>query len=336
MHPEDKRAALKRVRKKLEAAFEVVGLSEPSDRLINLCFNILQTDVVRYIPWEKCTSRQDETRDPKFDEDPGLKLLSDGTFAQARNAGPDADLSSELRWDLALRRRAIAMDIAGLCTFEGARLWHEKLKVSHLAEAIPGRARISWLQLKLADQALFDHITKETSITGVRTEPGAGKTKFQEHWVTGTMEQSVTIHLQPLPLATTGRGSSSSGGPGTSSTILQVAGHDDEMAKLKRRLDQAENAIRKRKQPDSYWPQDKGKGKGNKGKGKDKNKGTARRAGREDRSGWRPQTRSGRKICWNYNRHGCADAQPGGECSRGMHICVVCPNDEARPLSSHT
>ena len=126
LHPEDKRVALVRVREKFKSAFPIEGVSEPSDRLINLCFSILTSDAVRYVSWEKSTSRLDETRDPKFDEDPGLKLQADGTFTPARNAGPQADLASELKWDLALHRRAIAKDFAGLMRYEAAKFWHEK------------------------------------------------------------------------------------------------------------------------------------------------------------------------------------------------------------------
>jgi len=52
-------------------------------------------------------------------EERGLRLTPQGTIALTKIVdGPSADLRGEILWDLALRRRALAADVAGLMTFE--------------------------------------------------------------------------------------------------------------------------------------------------------------------------------------------------------------------------
>ena len=66
-------------------------------------------------------------------EERGLKLTPHGTLALTETAdGPNADLRGEMLWDLALRRRALAADVAGLMSFECSLRWHETLKVELL------------------------------------------------------------------------------------------------------------------------------------------------------------------------------------------------------------
>ena len=79
--------------------------------------NFLQAGTVKYIEWAKLNTRTQEIN--CIDEEPGLKLMAEGTFVQRAAAHPDADIRGELRWDLTMRRRGVAMDIAGLCSFEG-------------------------------------------------------------------------------------------------------------------------------------------------------------------------------------------------------------------------
>ena len=180
LHPEDRRAALKRVREKLASAFTVAGSSEPSVRLIDLCFKIHRDEAVRYVAWEKCTSILEETKDPKCDEEPGLRLNADGTFNAARTQWTNTDTSGELLWELAMRKRGVAFDIAGVCVYEASQLWVEKLRASLAAPQVPGRLRISWAQIRAADEALSDYIARETATTGPRKLPGEVVTQFQK------------------------------------------------------------------------------------------------------------------------------------------------------------
>ena len=77
-----------------------------------------------------------------------------------------------------------------MCQFEGCNLWHEKLRRSFLAPAVPGRAKISWKQLQLADAALFDYVAEQLDTSDLGKKAGDVVTSFQKKWVEGTIEHS--------------------------------------------------------------------------------------------------------------------------------------------------
>ena len=92
---------------------------------VHLCA-MLTKGFVRYLPWEKCISKAQELQEEP--EVKGLRLTEGGLLYQDVGKDPTTDLSGELLWDYALRRRAVAGDISGLITFETMDLWHETLK----------------------------------------------------------------------------------------------------------------------------------------------------------------------------------------------------------------
>ena len=291
---------------------------------MNFCFAILQKDAVRYIPWERCTSRRDEINDPKFEEDPGLKLAADGTFVQSNHVGSGADLSSELRWEDALRRRALAMDMSGLCAYDVADLWHEKLRRAFLAPVVPGRAKISLSQLLLADKALFVYIGEQLATSDLGVSAGEVVTQFQKAWVEGTLAQEVCVHLQPLPL----------GGPPDHVQTGQPSSTGSVLAALERTIQSHADQIKiltqnkKRTPPDSELVPVRNKSQ--------RNGDINTRYPAVFPADFRRTTDGNQKICWNFNLpHGCQDAEPGQSCSRGFHVCVVCPGDVAHSFQSH-
>ena len=113
------------------------GANHPSQALIDRHLTILVKGAVRYAAWEKCTSQQQELQDEEVIK--GLRI-DPASGALMQDVAPDktTDLSSELLWDFALRRRASAADISGLIRFEPMNDWHEDLK-SHLLETPPSR-----------------------------------------------------------------------------------------------------------------------------------------------------------------------------------------------------
>ena len=131
-------------------------------------------------------------------------------------------------------------------------------------------------------------------------------------------DSEVRSLLQYLPQAATSSSSSSDG--------IQA-----ELQRLRNRVQNAEGALRKRKNPDdslAIVPYDpKGKGKG---KGKDKNEGKPRRAqggraaGLEWLQGLSPSLPSGNRICFAYNRDVCSLARAGERCNKGYHLCPRC------------
>jgi hypothetical protein len=112
-----------------------------SDALISTCVAMYDGNRLRYIPWEVCTTRCLEMigqkKDETFTRDPATGLLKMSEAPQAARA----DLETDLKVDLALRRRGLALEMADAMSWER----HEKLReelMSALARRQPqGTAR---------------------------------------------------------------------------------------------------------------------------------------------------------------------------------------------------
>ena len=127
MNPADRGVRTAALKKRI-TGFKMEGHNHPSQALIDRLLTILVKGAVRYPAWDKCTSQQQELMDEP--EIKGLRLdAATGTLLQ--DVAPDklTDLSTELLWDFAVRRRACAGDVSGLITFESMNDWHEELKV---------------------------------------------------------------------------------------------------------------------------------------------------------------------------------------------------------------
>ena len=115
----------------------------------------MSTGHVTYVAWAKSTSLDSETE--LETELPGLRL-DDKTGLLMKAAppdGPDADTSTDYFLSLALRRRALASDIADACVFEAMDTWHETMLAALLQEPPPGYTRVSYKQLELADTKVW-------------------------------------------------------------------------------------------------------------------------------------------------------------------------------------
>ena len=162
MHPTDRASRTDAVRKKI-TGFKVTAMNMPSHGLCDKFATILAKDVVRYIPWEKCVSRDQETMEEP--EEKGLRLTKDGFLMQDVMPDSRTDLGGEFLWDYAMRRRALAADIGGLMRFETGDLWSETLKQHLLKTPPPGHRKISWSQIKSADEALWTYVQRTCETT---------------------------------------------------------------------------------------------------------------------------------------------------------------------------
>ena len=217
-----------------------------------------------------------------------------------------------------MRRRCLAMDIAGLCSYEAAALWWEILKAAYLSEHVPGYSKVTWLQMLNADKALFIKVAELTALDGVKAKPGKTVTEFQAAWTTAIMDADVRVFLQRLPVSSAQASSSSSPAvattPTTSSESAIVKDLKRKLQAAEARASNANNQVRQQ-------------GKAT-GKGKPTKKG---RKGREVRipvemQGLRVEDDNKEPLCWSYNmKVGCQKVQPGQKCDRGWHICAKCP-----------
>ena len=328
---------MERVPKKVESQFEMQGDIEPSRALIQEAFEILQREAVTHIAWERCSSRRAEVRGPRSKVDPGLQLTSDGIFKQAEKVGPTADVSGELRWEDAMRRRGLAMDIAGLMDYEVHTQWLNKLRAAISEPAEHGYKRVSWSQVLQADLTLFDVVDSLCTKT-TRQVAGERITEFQRNFVIAMTSRKVERALEQRE----GTSLPAAASPASASIVAHTApqpaarldrgGQQHDEGRLQRQLQAAreENQGLKRKlqnMKDSDGDRGKGGGKrggargarGDRGKGdkKDLPPNALRRASADD----------GSRICWNFNRQSCNKCQPGQACNLGKHVCLVCAPD---------
>ena len=286
--------------------FSLSGHNSPSTALTDKCATILIKGAVRYIQWDKCTSRDQELLAEV--EVKGLRIeVSTGALIQDLQAESVTDLSTELLWDNALRRRSCACDISGLMSYETANMWHEVLKSYLLKAPPPGYRKVGWAQLREADQELWRYV-QERCENETKQLPGSPITEFEKHFKEGIFNADVRMHLQFLPSASS---SSSNSSP-------------DLIKKLENRIATLEGGNRGTTRKFSPPKNSSGGKKGGKGKGKGKR---SAKGVPEAFSGLSTRTADGENICFAYNLDGCNHAVRNGRCQRGRHVCIKCKSD---------
>ena len=310
MHPADRSQRTEELRTKI-TGFKLSGPCLPSTTLTDKFATILAKGLVRYVPWEKCTSQEQEVMEEP--EIKGLRLTADGLLLQDVAPESTTDLAGEFLWDYALRRRACAADIAGLLPFEAMDSWHETLKGHFLLAPPPGYRKVSWSQLRNADEALWRKVAARCE-AGTKARPGEAKTRFEVAWQELCLDQDIRVHLQFLPL--TGAASVAAG---SSNDVTK------ELQRLRNRLQNAEQQLQGQKRKAEYKNQndDKGKDKNKHGRRGGKN-GSGKGAAPRELAGFTNKTPDGRNICFAYNLNGCPHAQGGQTCNRGLHVCPRC------------
>ena len=293
------------------SGFELAGPSQPSQKLTDRFSAMLTKGLVTYVQWEHCTSRGAEVlQEPSVKS---LQISADGLALQPMEKDATVEVQDQFSWDYALRRRALACDISGLMTFESMNLWHESLKAAMLQPPPPGYRKVSWQQLRAADQALFQAVALECE-SGTRAPNGSEMTAFETSWRTQMFSAEVRAFLVPLPSQ-----------PASSSSSAGAASKD-EIQKLKNRLANTEQALkRRRSEVEAAAPKGGGKGneKGKKGRAARRGAATGKAAAPPEFDGL-PSEYMGKRICYSYNVSACPLAKAGEHCFKGQHICPKC------------
>jgi len=309
------------------SGFSLAGANDPSNKLIDRMAAILLKSEVRYVEWSKCSERSQELVD--IPDVTALKVGKDGLVHQAFIPhDPSADCSTDLLLDLCWRRRALAADVAGLCSYECMHNWHEVMKAEYLRAPPAGFGRVTLAQCKAADEEVW-RLVAASCRTGVGKKPGAIRTRFEEAFNEATRDFGVRLRMQPLPRGSSSSASSSSFPPAPPGQPRP----DRELQTLRNQLNQAreQNSNLKRKMSTTSGVnlvQDWKKGKG-KGKGKKDNR--PRQAPAELR-GKQLTTSNGDNICYSFNLGGCPDAAPGERCPKGWHVCAEPGCGKAHPI----
>ena len=315
MNAVDRSARIDKLRTSM-AGLTFEGHTMPSNQLIDKFCTMLVRGTVQYIKWESCTSRTHElTAEPEVK---GLRLQGDKLLVDSDGPQLTMEVTGELIWEMAMRRRAAAGDIGGLVSFAAQEQWHQELSRKLLQPAPNGYKKISWAQLRAADVALWSWCAHKCE-RGTKAPTDGAKTAFETAWMSGMQAPEVLQILCPLPATSTSASSSSQ--PAQSNQVKD----------LQNRIKQLEQSNKRQKQHGGYQQpyvaqqqlaiSDKGNGKGRKGK-----KGKDREPARPKAFGNLPSKMpDGTRLCFGFNLpSGCPLGNPGGQCPKGKHVCAAC------------
>ena len=174
------------------------GPLEPADALVDAAVASYEANELKYIPWEKCVSKEDELRGEKKKD---IKFTVEEASGKLRveHKSPDlvADTSSEIMVQQALTRRALAMDQANLIDFVVMDQWTQRLMKARLQAPAESFAKPTWKQLESADRQLFTELREKTR-SGVQTTPSGRP--LDSLLPDAMFMHEVTCLLQPFPV----------------------------------------------------------------------------------------------------------------------------------------
>ncbi len=261
----------------------IKGSSEPSEQLVDLCVGIYERNQLAYVPWSKCSSREQEVQ-AESRKDVKLSFES-GTSKLKLEPAPKelhVDTSSEVLLMQALQRRALALEQANVVDFLLIDSWHQKMMKCRLTDAPPGYVKPTFEQLKLADQKLFSELQDGTR-SGIQANASGRPVDAIFKEVMSRPE--VTCLMQPLPSA-------------SSSSSARIVADGTRT-----------------------WDGSKGSAKG-KGKGKRKGSGFGP-AMPAELIGCNSTTRQGKPLCYDFNmERGCSRPVKNNACEKGLHFCA--------------
>ncbi|CAE7240138.1 unnamed protein product [Symbiodinium sp. CCMP2456] len=284
------------------------GVEEPSYESYNLVYAMLQRDALVYIHPEKFTTRRQELSSQK----PNKQVVLDGSGAlniKEKQTSLTCATSGELELVQALRRRALAFDLVGVCTYDTMNRYHGAL-VQRMQDLPPPKyAKVSVHQVLRTDRAAFFHLAEQLRTIKRQADGSIPLDAVLPHVLS---DPAVSFHLLPLALPEVEK-------PPKQWNVLDNRG-------TKR---QHENAD----QGNPGQGRQNLKGGGNKGGGKGKN--DKLRVPKLLIGKWY-QTREGERLCWAFNLPGgCDKAKAGEKCERGWHLCAEPNCLKAHSLQEH-
>lgn len=134
---------------------------EPSHHLVDRVQAMIDEGVLTYLEPGRCTSRSHEVQSDKeamhikFDGSGNLKVTKKDSELQC-------DTSGELQLRMALTRRSLAFDLAGLASFSVQELWHSHLVTALLKTPPAGHKFVTVQQVLTADKELWLQMSQVT------------------------------------------------------------------------------------------------------------------------------------------------------------------------------
>ena len=122
MSAPERDARLTRQRDQLRG-LDITGPLEPAHGLYDLCAQMVERNEVAYISPSKCLSRQQELTGAKPEKELQLDASKTGLVIREQPITQEINLTSDLALYQAMQRRALAMDLANLASYEVMKKW---------------------------------------------------------------------------------------------------------------------------------------------------------------------------------------------------------------------
>ena len=274
---------------------KIQGELEPSHALVDKYVQMVEDGNLRYLPWEELTKREAELLGQKRVRE--WRADSTGVLHERTNElEGKADVGTDLRLRFGLQRRSLAMEIAGLCSYEVSEAWTDLLLREYLRDPPPGYGRVSLAQLQRADQELFRCLAQATRAGLV---PDGDKLPLEGLFPSTMVSAGVQMLLLPLPAAAARSAASLAGDAAPAPTRLSKA-EKRKRASERKRTEEDE----KRPRVDKDRDDQRGKGGPRMPKGL---------------MGMCSTDPSGKPICFGFNLGTCSEK--GDRCPKGLHIC---------------
>ena len=149
----ERMARLERQKQKLQGVIFDIH-HEPSHHLVDKVQSMVEDGVLQYLEPSKCTSRSHEVQNDKeamqirFDVSGSLRVTK-------KESDLSCDTSGELQLRMALTRRSLAFDQAGLASFAMQEKWHSHLISALLRPPPAGHKFVTVQQILTADKELW-------------------------------------------------------------------------------------------------------------------------------------------------------------------------------------
>ena len=264
----------------------IANVLEPSHQLINALVQCVEDGRIRYVEWNKCTSRSQEVNNVKEDADLKVWKTDASGAIKAVRKDPDimANLATELDVHNPLRRRGVAYEIAQAMFFEAHELIINAFFNELKKDPLEGFSHVTLNQVAAADRELHVRLAELTR-GGLHPSPTGGL-PLDDHVKTVLASPEIRWMLMPMPKRQAA----------TSSHVVDVppkAG-DTEIKKAK------EEKIKKAKADAA------------------KVKKLRRTPMPKQLLGGIPCDEEGNPFCFAFNLGSCKD---GDKCKKGMHLC---------------
>ena len=195
--PAERSARLEAQRSRLQG-LELSGPMEPSHWLYDQFSAMLETGELKYIAPGKCMTRQQELAGERPDKQIKLDETRSSLVVKDKQQEQEAEIGSDLSLLQAMTRRALAMDLVGIATFNTVMKFVNRMFTLMTQAPAPGFSKPGHAQLLRADRQAFMRLAE--TVQPPFHVNAAGVLPLDLAFDQLHNDVTVTYHMLPVPL----------------------------------------------------------------------------------------------------------------------------------------